>query len=53
MKKSILSRAVETVSRGLSVLRQFFKKNYRNYYDDRSWWDEVGSENTSDSMQER
>jgi len=44
MSQSILSRAIEVVSKGLFALRQFFKKNYRNYYDDRSWWDEVGSE---------
>ena len=30
-----INSAIQTV--------QFFKKNYRNYYDDRSWWDEVGS----------
>jgi len=27
----------------IDKIKYFFKKNYRNYYDDRSWWDEVGS----------
>jgi len=44
MRQGILNRAMELVHKCLYALRQFFKKNYRNYYDDRSWWDEVGSE---------
>jgi hypothetical protein len=44
MSQGILSRVVEVLHTRLSALRQFLKKNYRNYYDDRSWWDEVGSE---------
>ena len=47
MGQSVLSRVIEVMSRGFISLRQFFKKNYRNYYDDRSWWDEVGSERNS------
>jgi len=43
MSQSILTRARAVLQKYLSTLRQFFKKNYRNYYDDRSWWDEVGS----------
>ncbi len=44
MSQSIWSRVMEVAHKRVYAFRQFLKKNYRNYYDDRSWWDEVGSE---------
>ena len=42
MRQNILRRVIQGMSNHLLLLRKFLKKNYRSYYDDRSWWDEVG-----------
>jgi len=38
-----IGKIAEQLQKRLSPLLQFLKRNYRNYYDDRSWWDEIGS----------
>jgi len=43
MVQEQLSSIGKLFQKQLSALMQFLKRNYRNYYDDRSWWDEVGS----------
>ncbi len=40
---TVQKRVVGIIRKYLTVACEFFKKNYRNYYDDRSWWDEVGN----------
>ncbi len=43
MNQSILPKVREILYKYSNMLQEFIKKNYRNYYDDRSWWDEVGT----------